>query len=121
MTPETLADLHPPRLPADFIATGWADLLAAFGLGLLLAALAAALIRPMLRPRRRRESVAARLARLGSLPPEERLLGQLRLVEETGAALPPEIRAALYRRTPPDPAALDDLIRRRGRGRGRHG
>jgi hypothetical protein len=117
MTAGIVADLHPPRLPADFVATGWADLLAAFGLGLLLAALAAALIGPMLRPRRRRESVAARLARFGRLPPEERLLGQLRLVEETGTTLPSEIRAALYRRTPPDPVALDAVIH----GRGRHG
>jgi hypothetical protein len=117
MTPEIVADLHPPRLPAQFIDTGWADLLAAFGLGLLLAALAAALIGPMLRPRRRRESVAARLARLRTLPPDDRLLGQLRLITETGARLPPELRAALYRRTPPDPAALDALIR----GRRRHG
>ena len=81
MTPEIVAELNPPRLPADFVGTGWADLLAAFGLGLLLAALAAMLIGPMLRPRRRRESVAARLARLGALPPDDRLLGQLRLLD----------------------------------------
>ena len=30
MTPEIVAVLHPPRLPGDFAAAGWADLLAAF-------------------------------------------------------------------------------------------
>jgi len=117
MTPPIVADLHPPRLPADFIATGWPDLLAAFGLGLLLAAVVAALLVPLLRPRRRRESVVARLARLGELPPDERLLGQLRLAAATGTSLPDDLRAALYGRTPPDPAALDALIATRGRRR----
>ena len=75
--PGIVAALHPPRLPAAFIATGWQDLLAAFGLGLLLAALAFALLAPLLRPRVRRESLATRIARLDALPPGDRLLGQL--------------------------------------------
>jgi hypothetical protein len=115
MTPSIVADLHPPRLPADFIATGWQDLLAAFGLGLLFAALAFALLRPLLQPRPRGESVRARLARLSALPPEDRLLGQLRLAADTGTPLPEDLRAALYGRTPPDPERLDALIRRRNR------
>ena len=114
MTPD-LAGLHPPRLPAEAVATGWPDLLAAFGLGLLLAALAALLLAPLLRTRPRRESLRARLARAGTLPPAARLLAQLRLLEETGTPLPPDVRAALYTAAPPDPAALDVLIRR-----GRH-
>ncbi len=118
MNPDLAAELHPPRLPAAFIATGWPDILAAFGLGLLLAALAFALLRPLLRPRPRRESVAARLARLEALPADDRLLGQLRLIGEAGTPLPDDIRTALYGRTPPDPAALDALIRGRRRGHG---
>ena len=112
MTPPIVAELHPPRLPADFVATGWPDLLAAFGLGLLARrARSPSSSRPLLRPRPRRESVAARLARAAALPPDERLLAQLRLLAETGTpapARPP--RRALHRRTPPDPAALDALL-----------
>lgn len=113
--PPIVADLHPPRLPAAFIDTGWQDLLAAFGLGLFLAALAFALLRPLLTPRPRREGVAARLARLAALPPDERLLGQLRLAAETGTPLPDDLRAALYAKEPPDPARLDALLRGRRR------
>lgn len=113
MTPDVVADLHPPRLPAAFIDTGWQDLLAAFGLGLVLAALAFALLAPLLKPRPRRESVATRLDRLAALPPGDRLVGQLRLAAETGTALPGDVRAALYGPTPPDPARLDALIRGR--------
>ena len=113
MTPTVVADLHPPRLPAAFIDAGWPDLLAAFGLGLLLAALAMALLRPLLRPRPRREGLAARLARLEGLAPEDRLLGQLRLLAERGTPVPDDLRAALYERTPPEPARLDALLRGR--------
>lgn len=115
MTPGIVADLNPPRLPAEFIATGWPDLLAAFGIGLLLAALAAALVGPLLRPRPRSQRVADRLAKLRALPPDERLLGQLRLLGATDVELPETMRQALYGHTPPDPAALDDLLRRKGR------
>jgi hypothetical protein len=113
--PHIVADLHPPRLPAGFIETGWQDLVAAFGIGLLLAAVAVAVIAPLLKPRPRRVPVAARLARLAALPPDARLLGQLALLRERGAALPDDVRAALYGRTPPDPERLDELVRRRGR------
>ncbi|HRO12577.1 hypothetical protein [Amaricoccus sp.] len=113
MTPPIVAELHPPRLPAAFVATGWPDLLAAFGLGLLVAALLALLLAPLFRPRPRRESAAARLARAAALPPDARRLVQLELLRERGIPLPAEIRAALYTTAPPDPAVLDDLIRRR--------
>jgi hypothetical protein len=112
MTPGIVADLNPPRLPAEFIATGWPDLVAAFGVGLLLAALAAVLISPLLKPRPRRQRLAARLAELRSLPPEDRLLGQLRLLQTSGTPLPETMRRALYGRTPPDPEALEGLVRR---------
>lgn len=116
VNPGIVADLHPPRLPAAFIATGWQDLLAAFGLGLLVAALAFALLRPLLKARPRREGVAARLDRLKRLPPDERLLGQLRLARTAGVPLPDDVRGALYGRTPPDPERLDALIRGRRHG-----
>jgi hypothetical protein len=111
--PSIVAELHPPRLPAEFIATGWQDVLAAFGLGLLLAALVLAVLGPLLRPRPRRESHAARLARLEALPPSERLLGQLALLRERGTPLPDDLRAALYGPTPLDPGRLDALVRGR--------
>ncbi|MBP7003374.1 hypothetical protein, partial [Amaricoccus sp.] len=109
MNPEVIAGLHPPRLPAAVVATHWQDLLAAFGLGLLVAALLAFLLAPLLRPRPRRESLRRRLDRLAALPPEDRLLGQLRLLAETGTPLPDDLRARLYARTPPNPATLDAL------------
>jgi hypothetical protein len=111
--PPIVAELHPPRLPAAFTDTGWQDLLAAFGLGLLLAALAFALFRPLLSPRPRRETLAARLGRLEALPPSDRLLGQLALLREQRVTLPDDLRAALYTPEPPDPARLDDLLGRR--------
>lgn len=110
MTPDILAELHPPRLPADFTVPGWPDLLAAFGLGLLLAALIAALLGPVLRPRPRKASLAHDLARLRALPPDARLLGQLRLMAARGAALPEDLRAQIYGPTPPDPDRLDALL-----------
>jgi hypothetical protein len=60
--------------------------------------------------------MATRLARATALPPDERRLAQLRLLAETGTPLPADLRAALYTTEPPDPAALDALIR----GRKRH-
>jgi hypothetical protein len=113
MTPGIVPELNPPRLPASVVATHWADLLAAFGLGLLLAALLAVLVAPLLRPRPRRESVAARLARARTLAPAERLIAQLNLLQETGTPLPADLRAALYTAMPPDPEALDALVARR--------
>ena len=112
MNPDVIAGLHPPRLPATVVATHWQDLLAAFGLGLLVAALLAFLLAPLLRPRPRRESLRRRLDRLAALPPEDRLLGQLRLLAETGTPLPDDLRAELYGRTPADRAAPDVPPRR---------
>ena len=113
MTPEIVAELHPPRLPATAVATHGADLLAAFGLGLLLAALAAAILAPLLSPRPRRETAAARLDRARILPPEERLVVQLTILREKDIPLPPDLRAALYTPDRPDPERLEALARGR--------
>lgn len=114
MTPPEIADLvaqlHPPRLPAEATALAPGDLLAAFGLGLLLAALLVALAGPLLARRPAPETVADSLRRLARLPPDERLLGQLRLLADGGAPLPADVRDALYGRTPPPPERLDALI-----------
>ena len=116
MTPPIVAELHPPRLPAAFIATGWPDLLAAFGLGLLLAAVACLLVAPLLKPRPRRAEHRRPARPAASLPPAERLLAP--------APPPRRDRHPAARRisgprstagTPPDPAALDALIRARRR------
>lgn len=119
MTPAIVAELHPPRLPATFIATGWPDLVAALGLGLLAAALAMALLSPLLRPRPRAERPAEAIARLRALPADARLLGQLRLLRAAGTSLPPDLEAQLYAGPPPDPERLDALIRKGRRGRRR--
>lgn len=117
MTPDTVAgivaELHPPRLPAVAVATHWNDVLAAFGLGLLLAALLAAVLAPLLRPRVRRETVAKRLDHARTLPPGERLVAQLTVLREKGVPLPPDLHAALYTPEPPDPERLEALARGR--------
>lgn len=118
MTPEIVAVLHPPRLPGDFAAAGWADLLAAFGLGLLLAAGIAALLGPALRPRPARPTAAAEIARLRALPSQDRLLGLLRLAASRGVALPADLRAQIYGPTPPDPRRIEALLRGEGMGGG---
>lgn len=118
MNAELLAALNPPRLQADMVATGWADALAAFGLGLLLAAGLVALAGPLLAPRRRPAGVEARLAALRALPPGERLLAQARLLAEAGARLPPDLRTSLYAGAPHDPAEAEALIRAAWRAAG---
>lgn len=109
-TAALIAQLHPPRLPAEATALAPGDLLAAFGLGLLLAALLAALAGPLLARRPHRETTPERLRHLAGLPPGDRLVEQLRLLADQGTRLPDDVRAALYGRTPPDPARLDALI-----------
>lgn len=116
MSPDLLASLHPPRLPESFAAAGWDDFLAAFGLGLLLAALVVALAMPALRRRPRRPRVAERIAAAAKLPAPERLLALSRLLAERGGALPADQRAALYRGEGGDPARIEALILGRKRG-----
>ena len=104
-----VAELHPPRLPAAFIATGWPDLLAAFGLGLLLAALASRCSSPpLLKPRPRRESTAGRLARPQRCPPASACSRQLappRRDRHAAARRPPR-RALRPRRRPIPPPSM---------------
>jgi len=106
---DVVRDLHPPRLPEPFAALGWPELLAAFGLGLLLALGIHAVIRPVL-TRRPLVALEPNLARLRALPPQERLLAQVRLLTRLGGTIPPEIRPLLYVPDPGDPR-LEPLIR----------
>lgn len=106
---DVVRDLHPPRLPEAFAALGWPELLAAFGLGLLLALGIHAVLRPVL-TRRARTALEPHLARLRALPPQERLLAQARLLTRLGGTVPAEIRPLLYAPDPGDPR-LEPLIR----------
>ncbi|WP_225029485.1 hypothetical protein [Xinfangfangia pollutisoli] len=116
MTPaDLIAALHAPRLPEGFTALGWDDLLAAAGLGLVLAALVLALLGPILRPRPRRLRPAERIAATAALPPADRLLALARLLQDLGGQLPDDQRAALYAGLPGDPARIEALILQAGR------
>jgi hypothetical protein len=117
MTPDIVAELHPPRLPAAFSALGWADLLAAFGVGLVLAALVLMLAGPLLRRRDRPVPLARRIKEAARLPAPERLLALARLLGEAGGSLPEDQRAALYSGAVGDPARIEALILDRGRRR----
>lgn len=110
MTPAIVADLHPPRLPEAFAALGWPDLLAAFGFGLMLAALIVTLAAPLLRRRPRRVTPRARITAAAGLPPEERLLALTRILQDRGVTLPDDLRAALYSGRGGDPARIEALI-----------
>lgn len=121
MTPELHEALNPPRLPADFVQSHPADLLAAFGIGFLVAAALVLLLAPLLRRRVRPASLSERRAALADLPPAERLLGEAKLLAEVGATLPAEFAPALYAGAPHDSARIDSLLRdawaRRGKAR----
>ncbi|MFT4151844.1 MAG: hypothetical protein QM656_16705 [Paracoccaceae bacterium] len=114
MTPEVVAQLHPPRLPQAFTALGPADLLAAFGAGLVLAALVLVVAAPLLRRRPRRLRPAERIAAAATLPPQDRQLALLRLLAEGGGTLPDDLRAAVYAGRA-DPARIEALILGGGR------
>ena len=81
--------LRPARLPADFFAISFQDILAAFGVGILVAVALYLIIRPFAR---RRASALARvteqLQAFRALPPQERVFRQLSILEElrSGAA-----------------------------------
>ena len=105
MRPAELLDaLHPPRLPAGTAGLEPGALAVAFGLGLLLALAAFALVRPVLRARARTSGPAGHLVRLKALPPEAQPLATARLFAALGAALPEAVGAALYQ-----PGATLDL------------
>lgn len=116
MNLDPFRDLHQPRLPLDVAALGWPEVLAGFGLGLLLALGIFELLRPAF-TRKARPDLEAELVRLKSLPAAERLLAEARLLDRLGAPLPDEARAQLYapEATAPD---LEPLIRRAWRAKG---
>ncbi len=110
ITLDVIRDLHPPRLPESFAALGWPEVLAAVGLGLLLALGIHVVIRPAL-IRRPRPALEPQLARLRSLPPQERLLAQARLLTQLGGTVPTGLRPLLYSAGPPPDVVLEPLIR----------
>lgn len=102
---EMLAALAPARLPAAMQSLDGSEMLALLGLGLLLAALVALILTPLLR---RRIPIRQRILSTRGLPPAERLLAIARI---TGR-LPPTFRDAAYR---PAPDLTDAQIERASR------
>ncbi|WP_226575002.1 hypothetical protein [Acuticoccus sediminis] len=125
MDPARLADeLRPIRLPVDYATLGVSDALAAFALGVVLALLVFALLRPFLSRRIDPAMVAAReVEALRGAPPAARLLGLARLLSrldpERRQPRPAGLDAALYRPgTAADFAALEaDILGIAGRRR----
>src|SRR5690606_12744710 len=115
MKEDLIKALHPPRLPEAYATLGALDLLAAFGIGLLLAALILTLIAPLLQRRPRNPSLSARIEKTRGLPPSERLLALARLLSARGGAIPDEMKPLLYRGSPPpsdsELAAVETLVR----------
>jgi len=111
VTPDIVNDLHPARLPAEFVMMGWQDMLAAFGMGLILAGLIVTLLQPLLRQRSRPQRTEDRIAAAATLPPAERLLALSALLTDRGRRLPDDLRHALYSGAPYDPARAEALIR----------
>lgn len=110
MTHEELLDaLAPPRLPPDMAMLSWAEMLALFGIGLLLGLVVWLLLGPILshRPSRR-----ARIRATRDLPPQERLLAIARILGH----LPASLRPAAYGAVPPPASAEIERIARRSRG-----
>lgn len=115
MSEDLIRALHPPRLPETFAAPGYADFLAAFGLGLLLAALILTLAMPFLRRRTPAPGWRARLAEAELLPAPERNIALAGILRDRGQSLPPEIAGALYSRQGVAPEEIEALIRQAGR------
>jgi hypothetical protein len=91
---ELIAALPEGRLPPALMALHATDLVALFGLGLLLGTLCCALVLPLLA---RRVPLRAQVRALRSLEPQARLLAIARIV----GRLPDELRAAAYGAAPP--------------------
>jgi len=113
---ELVAALPPGRLPPSMMSLDGGDLLLLFGLGLLVAALVAAVALPFIerRPSRRFLVRATR-----GLPAEERALAIARIL----GRMPEELRASAYGAAPPlDDRAIEHIALRRAprsrRGRG---
>lgn len=104
---ELLAALAPSRLPDSMHVLDWREMLALVGLGLIIAALAALLLAPLLQKRR---STRARIRATRGLPVDERLLAVSRII----GRLPPGLRQDAYRPAPP---VTDEQIERAIRAR----
>lgn len=107
---DIVTQLHPARLPESFTALGWPDLLAGFGIGLVMAALILTLIRPALRQRPRRVRLPERIAATRNLPAPDRLLALTAILTELGGHLPDDQRDALYSGGGGDPKRVEALI-----------
>ena len=90
---ELIAALPPGRLPSEMLQLGPTELLALFGLGLVLAALVAFALQPLLAWK---PSLRARIRATRGLPPQERALAVARLI----GRLPPALHDAAYRGEP---------------------
>lgn len=103
MTPEiTAADLHPPRLPESFAALHASDMLAALGIGFLLAALIHLALRPAAKPARNDRDEDDNSFTSSDLSAAERLSRRAALFTRLGGRLPPDLRDSLYRPQSPD-------------------
>lgn len=103
---DVIAALPGGRLPPDLMTLHFADMLALFGSGLVLAVLAAVLFMPFVR---RRPSTRAQIRATRSLPPEERLLEIARIL----GRLPEGLRRAAYGiEAPPSDEAIERMALR---------
>ncbi|MEI4485042.1 hypothetical protein V8J36_02485 [Frigidibacter sp. MR17.14] len=103
MTPEiAAADLHPPRLPESFAALHASDMLAALGIGLLLATLIHLALRPAAKPARTDRDHDDNALISDDLSAPERLSRRAALFTRLGGRLPPDLRDSLYRSQSPE-------------------
>lgn len=108
---ELIAALPEGRLPPSLMALHGSDLIALFGLGLLLGALCCALALPLLA---RPASLRAQVRATRGLEPQARMLAIARLL----GRLPEDLRAAAYGAAPPPGAeALERMVLKARRAR----
>ena len=117
MNPDLISALHPPRLPESFAALTMHDLFTAFGLGLLLAGLLLIVMAPLMQRRIRPLGTKQRLRAAQNLPPQERALELVRLLQERGGRLSEDERHRLYAGELDDLAALESRVRHARRAR----
>lgn len=117
MNRDLVSAMHPPRLPETFAALGIYDLLAAFGFGLMLAAVLLTICAPLMRRRNHRPGLNERLQTAAVLPPPERALLLARLLNERGGTLSQDEQSQLYTGQNLDLAALERRVRHPRRGR----
>lgn len=105
---ELIAAMAPSRLPPSMSEPGLPEVLALFGLGLLVGLALFAILSPLLG---RRVSQRSRIRATRGLAAQERLLAIARIL----GRLPQPLRAAAYGAAPPPPD--DEIERIAGRGR----